>query len=103
VSDTDTRQDRQQEETGQSRINAREAAQRAIDYLNEMTGQEPEVVISVEPTNGHWHVQMELLELSRIPETTDVLGCYEVDLDSDGEPQGFHRTRRYHRGRVGEH
>jgi hypothetical protein len=87
---------------GQRRLNAREAADRAVEYLSEMTGQEPEVVIAVEPDGGCWHVQMELLELARVPQTTDVLGCYEVEIGDDGEPQGYHRSRRYHRGYVGE-
>jgi hypothetical protein len=106
-----TDNDEQQEErggeeqagrSGERHIDARQAVERAVSYMTEMTGQEPEVVIAVEPDDGSWHVQMELLELSRVPQTTDVLGCYEVTLDADGEPQGYHRTRRYHRAYVGE-
>lgn len=90
------------ERSAGGKLGAREVVDRAVAYMSEMTGQEPEVVTAVEPDNGNWHVEMELLELARIPQTTDVLGCYEVDLDAEGEPQGFHRTRRYHRGHVGE-
>jgi hypothetical protein len=107
VSESDNRgvhEDRERhDEPGEQRgINAREAADRAVEYLSEMTGQEPEVVIAVEPDGGRWHVQMELLELARVPQTTDVLGCYEVEIGDDGEPQGYHRSRRYHRGYVGD-
>jgi len=83
-------------------IDARQAADRAMEYLSEVTGQEPEVVIAVEPDGDDWHVQLELLELARIPDTTDVLGLYQVDLGAGGEPIGHHRTGRYHRGHVGE-
>lgn len=83
-------------------LDARQAAERATEYLSEVTGQEPEVVIAVEPDGDEWHVQLELLELARIPDTTDVLGLYQVDLDAGGEPIGHHRTGRYHRGLVGE-
>lgn len=94
----------EQEQGGQPReghLDARQVVERAVEYMSEMTGQEPEVVTAVEPDDGGWHVEMELLELARIPQTTDVLGSYEVDLNAEGEPQGYHRTRRYHRGHVG--
>jgi hypothetical protein len=103
VSDTDVHEDRDQEQDGGGeRIDAREAAGRALSYMVEMTGQEPEVVIAVEPDDDRWLVQVELLELARVPETTDVLGCYEVEVSYEGEPLAYRRTRRYHRGRVGE-
>lgn len=84
------------------RIDARQAATRAVEYLNEMLGQPPEVVSGVERDEHGWTVTGELLELARVPATTDVLGCYQVTLDQAGEPVGFRRIRRYHRGRVGE-
>jgi hypothetical protein len=109
VSETDAQEDRDQEQDeGQQasgedeRIGAQEAADRALTYLEEMSGQEPEVVVAVEPDDDRWLVQVELLELARVPDTTDVLGCYEVAISFDGEPLAYHRTRRYHRGSVGE-
>jgi hypothetical protein len=108
VSDRDEQEERggqteqQAETSGERSIGARQAVERAVSYMAEMTGQEPEIVIAVEPDDGRWHVQMELLELARVPHNTDVLGCYEVTLDADGEPAGYHRTRRYHRAYVGE-
>lgn len=83
-------------------VSARQAAQRAARHLEEMTGQPPEVVTAVERDGDGWSVRVEVLELARIPETTDVLGCYEVVLGADGEPTGYRRVRRYHRGRVGD-
>ena len=84
------------------RISAREAAQRAIAYLDEMTGQAPEVVSGLEPADQGWLVTLELLELARVPDTTDVLGCYQVTIGADGEPVSFRRVGRYHRGQVDE-
>ena len=84
------------------RIDARQAAQRAGDYLDEMLGQPPEVISGVERAEDGWTVTGELLELARVPATTDVIGCYQVSLDTNGDPVGFRRVRRYHRGRVGE-
>jgi hypothetical protein len=84
------------------RIDAREAAQVAVDYLEDMTGQPPEVIIATESADSGWLVTVEVLELARVPDTTDVLASYEVELDAGGEPRGYRRTRRYHRAWVGE-
>src|SRR5690606_7459620 len=84
-----------------SGIDARQAATQAVEYLNEMLGQTPEVISGVERTEDGCTVTGELLELARVPATTDVIGCYEVTLDHSGEPVGFRRVRRYHRGRAG--
>jgi hypothetical protein len=85
------------------RIGAREAAQEAVAYLDEMTGQPPEAVTGVEPApDGGWTVTAELVELTRVPGTTDIVGCYQVTLDPTGEPVSYRRVRRYQRGQVGD-
>ena len=43
-----------------------------------------------------------MLELSRIPNTTDVLATYEVEVDSDGELMEYRRVHRYVRGVPGD-
>lgn len=84
-------------------ISARQAAQEAVAYIDEMTGAPPEVVTGVELADEDgWLVTVEVLEMSRIPDTTDVLGCYQVRVDSQGEPVSYRRLRRYHRGQAGE-
>jgi hypothetical protein len=99
VNDTDVRDDRDQGPGDPGgRINARQAAERALTYMHDMTGQEPEIVIAVRPDDDRWMVRVELLELSRVPDTTDILGAYEVELTPSGEPRGYRRIRRYHRG-----
>ena len=44
-----------------------------------------------------WVVQVEVLELERVPNTMDLLASYEIKLSDDGELLGFQRGRRYHR------
>lgn len=83
-------------------MDAREVVRRATEWLTEVIGQPPEAVIGVAPDDGGWHVTAELLELARVPDSTDVLGQYEVDLDADGQPRGYRRVRRYPRSYVGE-
>jgi hypothetical protein len=78
-----------------------EIAARAREELAEMTGLEAEGVTSLEQAeDGIWQVTVELLELSRIPATDDMLGSYEVELDEDGEVIGYRRLRRYSRSQA---
>ena len=44
----------------------------------------------------------QVVELERIPRSTDVLGAYVVELDEDGELIGYRRRRRYHRSQADE-
>ena len=75
---------------------------RAREQLAELTGRPPEGVLGFERTEDGWRVEIEMVELSRIPSTTDVLGAYDVEVDDDGDIQNYHRTRRYVRGQAGE-
>lgn len=75
-----------------------EIAERAREELTEMTGLQAEGVTSLEQAeDGLWHLTVELLELSRVPETDDMLGSYEVELEEDGELLRYRRVRRYTR------
>jgi hypothetical protein len=73
-------------------------ASQAAEQLLALTGREPEGVIGMERTEDGWAVQIEVLELQRVPATTDVLAVYEVRTDQRGELQGYRRLRRYTRG-----
>jgi hypothetical protein len=75
-------------------------AQEARRELVEITGLQPEAVTSLEQyDDGNWKVTVELLELSRIPSTDDVLGTYEALVGPSGELLGYRRVRRYARSR----
>ncbi len=86
-----------EEDTG---IGAAEAAGRAAAQVQAMTGRSPEGVTSVERTEDGWRIGIEVVESRRIPDSTDVLAVYRVDLDHDGELLAYHRENRYHRGRF---
>ena len=51
-------------------------------------------------TSNGWKVTLEVVELRRIPESTDVLASYEVELDGDGKLLGFERGGRYTRSQA---
>src|SRR5262245_4662821 len=67
-----------------------------------LTGKTPESVTALERSDDGWRVAVEVLELERIPSTTDVLATYEVSLDEQGELQGYRRVHRYLRGSAGD-
>lgn len=41
---------------------------------------------------------VDVVELERIPSSTDVIATYRVDLDTQGSITGYERLRRYTRG-----
>jgi hypothetical protein len=73
----------------------------AIKQVHQLIGKPIESVTGMEKDGRDWTVTLEVLELSRIPSTTDVLGSYEVTMDGNGELTGIQRTRRYPRAESG--
>ena len=78
-----------------------ELAQSARKQLAELTGRLPESVLGLKRDDEGWKVTLEVVELSRVPNSTDLLGCYVVTLDDDGELLAYERVRRYQRGQAG--
>jgi hypothetical protein len=74
----------------------------ARDAVEGLTGRSPEAVTALERSEDGWRVAVEVLELERIPSTTDVMATYEVTLDEQGELQGYRRAHRYLRGSPGD-
>jgi hypothetical protein len=88
--------------SARKRVSGMRVAAMAADQLLELTGKAAEGVTGLERTDDGWKVQVEVVEVRRIPDTTDVLALYEVDVDEDGELESYHRLRRYSRGAPGE-
>jgi hypothetical protein len=73
--------------------------------LPPLLGKRVETVLGLQRTDdddGGWEVTVQVVELSRIPNSTDVLGAYRVELDSEGELAGYRRIRRYQRNQADE-
>ncbi|HEX5534429.1 MAG TPA: gas vesicle protein GvpO [Actinomycetales bacterium] len=73
---------------------------RALDELEQLVGCPAEGVTGISKTDHGWTVQVEVLEVERIPETTDVLAAYEVTVNAGGNVTGYRRLRRYLRAQV---
>jgi hypothetical protein len=84
------------------RLSAAELSQAALMTVGQLTGYQPEAVTGLEWDGEHWQVTVDALEMARIPNTTDVLGSYVVQLDEQGTLRGYHRARRFQRGHAGE-
>jgi hypothetical protein len=84
------------------RLSAAELGEAAMTTVQELTGYQPEAVTGLEWDGEFWDVTVEVLELSRIPNTTDVLASYVVQLDERGTLRGMKRTNRFVRGQTSE-
>jgi hypothetical protein len=78
----------------------RSIARAAAGELAAMIGQQAEGIVGIEKHDDGWRVQVEVIETRRIPDTTDILAIYEVDVEADGTVSGYRRRNRYVRGRF---
>lgn len=84
-----------------SNLSAGEAIRSAREVIVELTGKNPEGVSSVNRSDdGGWSISVDVVELGRIPSSTDLLATYEVCLDGEGDLIDMERTRRYSRNQV---
>lgn len=84
-------------------LTARTAARLAATRVVEMTGKEAEGVTALEKSDeGLWQIDVEVVETRRIPDSTDILAIYRVELDPEGELVAYRRIERHSRGQVGE-
>jgi Gas vesicle synthesis protein GvpO len=78
----------------------REIAEQARQLLAELRGVDAEAVSGLTRSAEGWVVTLEVVELRRIPESTDVLATYEVELDERGRLLRYQRCGRYHRSQA---
>jgi hypothetical protein len=84
-------------------VSALQVIRSAKEQVAELTGKSVEGVLGVRRADdGGWEALVEVVELRRVPESTDVLASYALVLGDDGEVQEYRRTRRYYRNQVEE-
>jgi hypothetical protein len=84
------------------RLSASELGEMALETVVELTGAQAEAVTGLEWDGEYWQVTVDVLELERIPNTTDVLASYAVQLDQEGTLRGYRRLSRFQRGQLME-
>ena len=95
--------ERGKERSANGRLSGRDAIERIRHDLPPLLGKPIEAVLGLDRDEGDcWQVTVSVVELARIPHSTDVLGTYAVTLTADGELDGYRRTRRYYRNQADE-
>jgi hypothetical protein len=83
-------------------MNADEIVKKAREGFTRLSGIPVNGVTGLSRAEEGWIVSLEGLERRAIPETMDVLGLYEVRLDSEGNLLGFERKKLRKRGDTEE-
>ena len=74
----------------------------ARSHVENLLGKEAESISGIAKQDGRWSVTVEIVEVHRIPDSTDILASYEVVLDDDGDLIRLERQGRYRRSQVEE-
>jgi Gas vesicle synthesis protein GvpO len=74
--------------------------ERVMHTLAKLVGCPTEGVTGLRRTDDGWVLTVEVLEVERVPETTDVLASYEIEANQEGEILSFERRRRYLRAET---
>jgi len=73
-------------------------AERAKEQLAEVTGFSPVAAVGGFKDEEGWHISVDVLEMARLPEATDIIGTYVVTLDPEGNMVKFEKKRARLRG-----
>ncbi len=73
-------------------------AERAKQQLAKVTGFSPVAAVGGFKDEEGWHISVDMLEMARLPEATDIIGTYEVLLDQGGNMVKFEKKRARLRG-----
>ncbi|OIN96247.1 hypothetical protein AUJ66_06785 [Candidatus Desantisbacteria bacterium CG1_02_38_46] len=65
--------------------------EQARKELGKVTGLKPSSTIGATKDEKGWHISIEMLEKTSIPDQMDILAIYEVLLDEGGNLLGFER------------
>lgn len=92
--------DHARDQDGGSHTSMRDVLRRIQDELHEVTGLTVERTSGLDRHDTGWQARVEVVEVARIPPSTDVLATYEVQADADGSVTSFDRVQRYRRSEA---
>ena len=87
---------------GTGGVSARDLTLAAKQAVEDLTDYRAESVSGLQWDGESWLVSVEVCELQRVPNTTDVMATYVVQLDDQGGLLGYKRERRYSRADAEE-
>ena len=79
-------------------MNVKEVIFKAKESLPMLTNRELDGVTGISKEGNEWKVTLELIERKSIPDSSDLLGVYELRLDEEGGVVSFNRSRTRKRG-----
>jgi hypothetical protein len=79
-------------------MNAQEVLSKAHGYIATMSNKSDEGVTSLSKRENGWTVCIEELERKGIPDTMDILGLYEINMNSEGDLLSVERKKLRKRG-----
>ncbi|WP_049926874.1 gas vesicle protein GvpO, halophile-type [Halopiger goleimassiliensis] len=86
-------------ETDHEEIEGVLAVRRTVESTaGELIGREFDAVSEITPTEEGWRAIVEVVERRSVPDTQDVIGRYEIELDEGATVHGYRRLDRYRRG-----
>jgi hypothetical protein len=83
-------------------MNADEIVKKAQEDFARLTKIPVHGIIGLSKVDEGWVVSLEALERRGIPDTMDVLGLYEIRVDSEANLLSFDRKKLRKRGETGE-
>lgn len=69
-----------------------QATERAKEQLAAAINLEPHIVSGADREGECWRLEVEMIEMHRIPEAHDLIGAYEVHLTDKGDLVDWRRT-----------
>ena len=70
------------------------------EQFQELTGYDAESISGLAHIDNGWSVEVDVVELRRVPDTASLLATYRVTTDATGDVVGYERVRRYNRGQA---
>lgn len=80
--------------------NVEEISTLAYNLANSILKKKVETVLEVTAGTKGWKVVVEVLERKAIPDTQDILGMYEFEIDSNGKLLGYKQVMLRRRSEV---
>jgi gas vesicle protein GvpO len=91
-----------EQNSSDGRLSAGDLTLAARRTIEDLTGYPAESVSGFQWDGETWLVSVDVCELERVPNTTDVMATYIVQLDDQGGLLGYKRDRRFQRGHPEE-
>lgn len=77
-----------------------EVVRSAMAQLGDITGLISDNVSSLTKVDSGWQLVVNMIELKRIPPSTDMLASFDVSVDGKGNITRYQRSRRYLRDQI---